>query len=43
MPDGKVFITGSDYQVDIGSAQNVNSAKCILIWHQTIIREAGAN
>ena len=37
----KVVNTGLEYQVDIGSAQNINSPKYLIIAHQTAARFAG--
>ena len=37
----KVVNTQLEYQVDIGSAQNINSPKYLIIAHQTAIRAAG--
>ena len=36
--DGKTVHTQLDYQVNIGSAQKINSPKCLIVAHQTAVR-----
>ena len=39
----KVVNTGLEYQVQIGSAQNIKSPKYLIVAHQTAARAAAAN
>ena len=41
--DRKIANTGSEYQVDIGSAANINSPKYLIVAHQTAARSGAAN
>ena len=43
MTDTKINTKGLEYSAKIGSAQNVNSPKCLLIAHQILANEGGAN
>ena len=39
----KVVDTDLEYQVDIGSAQNINSPKYLIVAHQSLARAAGGS